>query len=67
MYRLRINKPKRIKKSNISFISLFWSDLEDYLSNKFTLSDKIILCGDFNFHFEANLADAVKFLDMIDY
>ena len=66
MYRPGINKPKKIKKENISFTSLFWSEFEDYLSNKVTLSDKIILCGDFNFHFETNLADAVKFLNMID-
>ena len=66
MYRPGINKPKRIKKENISFTSLFWSEFEDYLSNKVTLSDKIILCGDFNFHFETNSADAVKFLNMID-
>ena len=32
----------------------------------YTLSGKIILCGDFNFHFETNSADAVKFLNMID-
>ena len=66
MHRPGINKPKRIKKENISFTSLFWSEFEDYLSNKVTLSDKIILCGDFNFHFETNSADAVKFLNMID-
>ena len=66
MYRPGINKPKRIKKENISFTSLFWSEFEGYLSNKVTLSDKIILCGDFNFHFETNSADAVKFLNMID-
>ena len=66
MYRPGINKPERIKKENISFTSLFWSEFEDYLRNKVTLSDKIILCGDFNFHFETNSADAVKFLNMID-
>ena len=27
---------------------------------------KIILCGDFNFHFETNSADAVKFFNMVD-
>ena len=37
MYRPEINKPKRIKKGNISFTSLFWSEFEDYLSNKVTL------------------------------
>ena len=41
MYRPGINKPKRIKKENISFTSLFWSEFEDYLSNKVTLSDKL--------------------------
>ena len=66
MYRPRINNPKRIKKGNIRFTSLFWSEFEDYLSNKVTLSDKIILCGDFNYYFETNSADAVKFLNMND-
>ena len=66
MCRPGINKPKRIKKGIISFTSLFWSEFEEYLSNKVTLSDKIILCGDLNFHFETNSADAVKFLNMID-
>ena len=66
MYRPGINKPKTIKKGHISLTSLFWSEFEDYLSNKVTLSDKIILCSDFNFHFETNSADAVKFLNMID-
>ena len=66
MYRLGINKPKKFNKGNISFTSLFWSEFEGYLSIKVTLSDKIILCGDFNFHFETNSADAVKFLNMID-
>ena len=66
MNRLGINKPKRIKKSYISFTSLFWSEFKDYLSNEVTLPDKIILSGDFNFHFETNSEDAVKFLIMID-
>ena len=66
MYKSGINKSKRNKKSSISFTPLFWSEFEDYLSNKVTLYDKIILCGDFNFHFKTNSADAVKFLDVID-
>ena len=57
MYRPEINKPKRNKKSNISFTSLFWSEFEDYLRNKVTLSDKIILRGDFNFYFETDSTD----------
>ena len=61
-----INKPKRNKKGNITFSSLFWSKFEDYLSNKVTLLDKIVLCGDLNFYFETNSADAVKFLNMIE-
>ena len=66
MYRPGINKPKRNKNSNISFTSLLWSEFEDYLSDKVTLSYKIILCDDYNFHFETNSADAVKFLNMTD-
>ena len=46
MYRPGINRPKRNKKSNFSFTLQFWSEFEDYLSNKVTLSDKIILRGD---------------------
>ena len=43
VYRPETNKSKRIKKSNISFTSLFWSEFENYLSNEFSVSNKIIL------------------------